>query len=104
MNGKVGDKATEIIWKAVQTYSDGIVVEWAGAEDSEHPASLTVVNPAGASADGHGAKITDKHAAAEEKTTELGTETGASNTPLYLSIAALIAGLISLIISLKKRG
>lgn len=104
MNGKVGDEATEIIWKAVQTYSDGSVVEWAGAEDSEHPASLTVVNPADASADGHGAKTTDKHAATEEKTTELGTETGASNTPLYLSIAALIAGLISLIISLKKRG
>jgi uncharacterized protein YcnI len=104
MNGKVGDEVTEIVWKAYQTYSDGSVVEWAGAEDSEHPASLTVVNPADASAHGHGEKTTDKDASSEEKVTEEVKETSASNTPLYLSIAALVAGLIALVISLKKRG
>lgn len=104
MNGKVGDEATEIIWKAAQTYSDGSVVEWAGAEDAEYPSSVTLVNPADPSADGHGASATDKHAATEEKATESGTENSGSNTPLILSIVALIAGLISLVISLKKRG
>jgi uncharacterized protein YcnI len=104
MNGKVGDEVTEIVWKAYQTYSDGSVVEWAGAEDAEYPSSVTMVNPADASADGHGASATDKHTATAEKATEEVNEISESNTPLYLSIAALIAGLISLVISLKKRG
>jgi uncharacterized protein YcnI len=103
MNGKVGDEVTEIVWKAYQTYSDGSVVEWAGAEDAEYPSSVTLVNPTEASTEGHGAKANEKHVATKEKATEEGTETSASNTPLYLSIAALIAGLISLVISLKKR-
>lgn len=105
MNGKVGDKATEIVWKAIQTYSDGSVVEWVEAEEANHPASVTVVNPADAAAHGHGEKTTDKHASSEEKATEEVKETSASaaNTPLYLSIAALIAGLMALVISLKKR-
>ena len=106
MNGKVGDKATEIIWKAIQTYSDGSVVEWVEAEEANYPASVTVVNPADASAHGHGEKTTDKDASSEEKATEEVKETSAStsNKPLYLSIVALIAGLIALVISLKKRG
>jgi len=104
MNGKVGDKATEIIWKAIQTYSDGSVVEWVEAEEANYPASVTVVNPSDASAHGHGEKTTDTDATTEEKVTEEVKETSASasNTPLYISIAALIAGLIALVISLKK--
>jgi uncharacterized protein YcnI len=104
MNGKVGDKATEIVWKAIQTYSDGSVVEWVEAEEENYPASVAVVNPADASAHGHGETTTDKDTSSEEKVTEEVKETSASNTPLYLSIAALVAGLIALIISLKKRG
>lgn len=104
MNGKVADEATEIVWKAIQTYSDGSIVEWAGAENSEYPSSLTVVNPAEASADGHGASTTDKHAATADPVTEEVKETDSANTPLYLSIAALIVSLISLLLSFKKRG
>jgi uncharacterized protein YcnI len=104
MNGKVGDKATEIIWKAIQTYSDGSVVEWVEAEEANYPASITVVNPADASAHGHGKQTTDKDDLSEEKATVEVKETSTSNTPLYLSIAALVAGLIALLISLKKRG
>ncbi|MEH6992662.1 YcnI family protein [Neobacillus drentensis] len=106
MNGKVGDKATEIVWKAIQTYSDGSVVEWVEAQEANYPASITVVNPADSSAHGHGEKTSDKAASSEEKATEEVKETSvsASNTPLYLSIVAIIAGLIALVISLKKRG
>lgn len=106
MSGKVGDDATEIVWKAYQTYKDGSVVEWVGAEDAEKPASVTVVHEADGSAHGHGAGTTDstsdKHAANEA--TEETADTGTSNVPLYLSIAALIAGLLALGFSLKKRG
>lgn len=104
MNGKVGDEATEIVWKAIQTYSDGSVVEWVEAEEANYPASVTVVNPADASAHGHGEKTSDKDVSSEEKVTGVVNETSTSNTPLYLSIAALAAGLIALLLSLKKRG
>jgi uncharacterized protein YcnI len=109
MQGKVGDEATEIVWKAYQTYKDGSVVEWVGAEDAEKPASVTAVNPAEATdAHGHGEKSTDSSSNTHEDTkaeaTEDETKTDSSNAPLYLSIAALIAGLLSVGISLKKRG
>jgi uncharacterized protein YcnI len=106
MSGKVGDDATEIVWKAYQTYKDGSVVEWVGAKDAEKPASVTVVLPADASANGHGDKSTespaDKREVATEKATEEAT-TSVNNIPLFLSVAALITGLVSLVISLKKR-
>ena len=106
MQGKVADDATEIAFKAYQTYQDGSVVEWIGAPDSEKPASVTTVNPkpADGSDDHHG--TTEK----EETKTEQANEetvketTSASDAPLYVSIAALIAALISLGISLKRRG
>ena len=61
MQGKVDDQAKEIIWKAYQTYQDGSVVEWVGAEDAEKPASVTKVNPAVAgTTHSHGATNTEK--------------------------------------------
>jgi uncharacterized protein YcnI len=56
MQGKVADDATEIAFKAYQTYQDGSVVEWIGAPDSEKPTSVTTVNPkpADGSDDHHG--------------------------------------------------
>ena len=59
--GKVDDQATEIVWKAYQTYQDGSVVEWVGAEDADKPASVTKVNPAAVgTTDSHGATNTEK--------------------------------------------
>ncbi len=109
MQGKVGDEATEIVWKAYQTYSDGSTVEWIGAPDADKPASVTTVNPADGSSDhGHGAAADDSakedHSAAGDLEHDTEAATSTSNVPLYLSIAALIAGLAALVISLKKRG
>lgn len=102
MSGKVGDNAKEIVWKAYQTYKDGSVVEWVGAEDAEHPASVTVVHQADASETGHGqgAVQKDTTSANHEEKTEAAAQ---SKIPLYFSIAALIAGLIALVVSLKKK-
>lgn len=97
MQGKVGDEATEIVWKAYQTYKDGSVVEWVGAADADKPASVTVVKPADTSA-AHG-----QHEATKEHTTDDESKTDSSNVPLYLSIVAIIAGLLSLGISLTKK-
>ncbi|MBW7460709.1 YcnI family protein, partial [Paenibacillus sepulcri] len=39
IQGRVADDAKELVWKAYQTYSDNTVVEWVGADGSDHPAS-----------------------------------------------------------------
>jgi uncharacterized protein YcnI len=108
IQGKVGDEATEIVWKAYQTYSDGSTVEWIGAPDADKPASVTIVNPADGSSDhGHGtaaAEPSKDHSAEGDLTNDTEAKTATSKLPLYLSIAALIAGLLALVLSLKKRG
>lgn len=78
MQGKVADHATEIVWKAYQTYSDGSVVEWTGGAGSDTPASITTVVPSASS-----------------------DQSEASGLPLYLSIAALVLAVVSLIVSLS---
>lgn len=106
IQGKVGDEATEIVWKAYQTYSDGSVVEWVGAPDADKPASYTTVNPADGSGHGHGGTSADSsndHSAGGDLANDTETNTATSNVPLYLSIAALIAGLSGLVISFRKK-
>jgi uncharacterized protein YcnI len=107
VQGKVADDAEEIVWKAYQTYSDGSVVEWVGAPDADKPASFTAVNPADGSDHGHGGTSADSskdHSAAGDLENDVEAKTATSNLPLYLSIGALIAGLLALVLSLRKRG
>ncbi|WP_442954376.1 DUF1775 domain-containing protein [Paenibacillus sp. MMS18-CY102] len=54
VNGKVADDATELVWKAYQTYANGTLVEWVGGDGADKPASVTAVTAAEASSDGHG--------------------------------------------------
>ncbi|WP_045519547.1 YcnI family copper-binding membrane protein [Neobacillus niacini] len=109
IQGKVADDATEIVFKAYQTYQDGTVVEWVGTQDAEKPASVTTVNPKPADGSGdHHSTVKTNESKEEVKTEQANKEevnetTNSSNAPLYVSIAALIAGLLSLVISLKKR-
>ncbi len=46
MPGTSGEDAT-IAWPVTQTYAGGEVVEWAGPEDSDTPASVTRVTAGG---------------------------------------------------------
>ncbi|PZE19927.1 YcnI family protein [Paenibacillus xerothermodurans] len=103
MQGKVADTAAEIKWKAYQTYKDGSTVEWVGAEGSDKPASVTKVTPkpAGTALDSHGHSSAPAQAAsAHPQSAEAG---GGDSTPLFLSIAAVVLALVSVIISLSKR-
>lgn len=96
MQGKVADTATQIIWKAYQTYKDGSVVEWVGADGSDKPASVTTVKAkaTGTTTDSHG----------QTKTTETAAGSApSSNTSLYLSIVAVVLGALALIVSLLKK-
>lgn len=45
---------TRLVWPVVQTYADGIEVAWTGPEDSDRPASTTLIRPAGDAAPGVG--------------------------------------------------
>ncbi|WNQ13033.1 YcnI family protein [Paenibacillus aurantius] len=96
MQGKVGDTATSLSWKAYQTAADGSKVEWVGAPDSDKPASVTIVKakPAGAATDSHGAADSSHSMEPAQDNAKL---------PLYLSIAAVVLGALSLLVSLSKR-
>jgi uncharacterized protein YcnI len=109
MQGKVADQATQITWKAYQTYKDGSVVEWTGAAGSQTPASVTVVKakPAGAaSGDGHDHGGAHGPAAGQSDVSAGADGSGfyaSSRLSLYLSVAALALGLAALIVALTKK-
>jgi uncharacterized protein YcnI len=101
---KAGDKAVKIAWKAYQTYKDGSVVEWVGADGSDKPASVTNVTAkqAGASTDSHG--NTSTAAANTNASQPAASSTGAaSQLPLYLSAAALVLSLAALFVAISRR-
>lgn len=100
-SGQAPEKATELRWKAYQTYADGTVVAWDQAEsghghDSENPNkgpfSVTkVVNET-------------EEAAAAQKTEQAAADTKkAAGRSLYIAIAALALGVISLSLATRKK-
>ncbi|MDW4509582.1 YcnI family protein [Priestia megaterium] len=89
MQGKVGDNAKKIVWKAYQTYKDGSTVAWEGPADADTPASITtVVKGNGAEGDSHISATNDDSNSA---------------LPTTLSIVALVLGIVSLILSLRRK-
>ncbi|MBO7744679.1 YcnI family protein [Paenibacillus sp. MWE-103] len=98
ISGKVADDAAQLVWKAYQTYSDKSVVEWVGADGSDHPASVTAVVAGAAEGDGHGAPAAsaDAEAAADKSGAK-------ENASFVLSIAAAVLGAAALIASLTRR-
>lgn len=98
MQGKVADDAKELVWKAYQTYSDGEVVEWTGAADSDKPASVTTVTAAvgDGHGGGHGVSGTDSAESASD-------DAGRDVLTLSLAIAGLAAGVLALLIALFRK-
>jgi uncharacterized protein YcnI len=74
-------------FKALQTYSDGSVVRWIDASESDaHPAPVLTLTPTGSSADGSSPSTAmDGHVTVTQKP--------ASKTPLVLSIIALVVAI-----------
>ncbi|KKB34415.1 YcnI family copper-binding membrane protein [Bacillus thermotolerans] len=107
MQGKVAADATEIIWKAYQTYDDGSVVEWIGAQDTEKPASVTTVHPKptdnGEDNDQSAQAEDEEESATGSSIEEDAQTTSLSGMPLFVSIAALIIALLALILSFRRR-
>lgn len=96
IQGKIGNQATQIVWKAIQTYKDGSAVEWTGPSDSKNPASVTTVKPADAAANHEHSDQDHQHATAHP------TESS-SKGPWILSIVAVVLGASALIVSFVKK-
>ena len=92
--GKAGDKLT---FKALQTYSNGEVVRWIGAPDSESPAPVLTVT--GTQATGAAAPRAVAPASADAGG---GASKGLAVTALVLGALGLIAGVAAL--GLRRRG
>jgi periplasmic copper chaperone A len=90
----------QLVFKAVQTYSNGDVVRWidlpqAGQPEPEHPAPVLALTRAGASADaGDAAGAQGDPAAASAAGSGTGSST--DTTALALGAAGLAAGLLGL--------
>jgi uncharacterized protein YcnI len=69
--------ATRLVWAAYQTYANGERVEWVGPEESEAPASVTVVRAAG-----DGAR---------------------TDWPLYVAALSLLLAIAAVALSLRPR-
>ncbi|MDH2363185.1 YcnI family protein [Priestia megaterium] len=98
MQGKVGDNAKKIVWKAYQTYKDGSTVAWEGPADAEAPASITTV------VKGNGTEEDSHTPATNQATEDNQTDNNVSTSPLpvTLSIIALVLGIASLFLSLRR--
>ncbi|RKQ90399.1 uncharacterized protein YcnI [Solirubrobacter pauli] len=94
--GKAGDTLT---FKALQTYTDGEVVRWIGAEDADKPAPTVAVTEAagehGAGADHATPTATPETTDAERTSATTGDDGGSSDT---LAIIALIVGALGLVV------
>jgi periplasmic copper chaperone A len=88
--GKPGDKLT---FKAIQTYSNGEVVRWIGAPDSDTPAPIvTVVKASGASGTS-AAPAAPASGSASSDTDGGGASKGLGVSALVIGALGLIAGL-----------
>ncbi|NBD26600.1 DUF1775 domain-containing protein [Paenibacillus sp. T1] len=103
VSGKVADDATQLVWKAYQTYSDKSVVEWVGAAGSDHPASVTTVVAGTGEGDGHGAPAAGDAGSAASDEADNGSGGTKENVTLGLSIAAVVLGALALIAALARK-
>jgi uncharacterized protein YcnI len=107
------EKGDQIVWKALQRYSDGKVVRWIGSPDSDNPAAVTKIS-ASAPKENAGGEAAAATATAAPATTATAAPTAAaaattsddgsdSPLPLILSIVALALGATALANTLRKR-
>ncbi len=85
----------EIVFKALQTYSDGTVVRWietasAGGAEPEHPAPVVTLEKV--------AEGSDHHAAASDTETASGTKSSDDSSSDTLAIVAIAIGALGVIL------
>jgi uncharacterized protein len=91
--GKAGDKLT---FKALQTYSNGEVVRWIGAPDSDTPAPIVTVTKAGEDAGWTAATPAAPAPASAPGDDDGGASNGLGWSALIVGALGLVAGLAAL--------
>ena len=84
---------TELVFPAIQTYSNGEVVRWIGAADADEPAPRVTLEAAQAE---HGAPTATTAPTETEESGEDDESEDRANLALGLGAAGLIAGLAAL--------
>ncbi|OHV27199.1 hypothetical protein BBK14_04775 [Parafrankia soli] len=108
--GPLPEKGDQVVFKTLQTYSDGEVVRWvdvaaAGAAELEHPAptvTLTAAAAAGHDDDGDDTASIEYTAATESDSTSDGTARALGITGLVLGVLGLAAGAFALITTRRR--
>jgi len=95
---------TTLVWKALQTYSDGTIVRWIGAPGSEQPAPVTRV-VAGAPPQNAGGEGTATKPGGTTTTQTAGATAGSSDDGIDwvargLALAGVFAGLAAIVLAL----
>ena len=101
-SARMPDGETALTFPSFQTYSNGDVVEWTGAPDSEEPAAVVTVYDIGAE-EGQGdlavlAGVTD---AVEEESQD--QDAGKETLAIGLGAGGLVLGLIAIVLASRKR-
>lgn len=99
-----GSEPRKVSWKARQTYADGTVVEWAGAEGAENPAAVTNIKGPDAATQGGAITTTSGGALTSPSgpvvTQEVPTSTQSGTTvSMVLATTALVIALAALALS-----
>ncbi|SQD98199.1 MULTISPECIES: YcnI family protein [unclassified Parafrankia] len=108
--GPLPEKGDQVVFKTLQTYSDGEVVRWvdvaaAGAAELEHPAptvTLTAAAAAGHDDDGDDTASIEYTAATESDSTSDGTARALGIAGLVLGVLGLAAGAFALITTRRR--
>ena len=87
---------SQVVFKAVQTYSDGSVVRWidpvvAGQPAPDHPTPILKLTPAGTDSGGTGATVAASASSSAAKTSD--------STARTLGVVGAVAGILALIVS-----
>lgn len=106
-SAKMPDGEEDLEFRAIQTYSDGEVVRWTGAPDSETPAATVTTYDLGLE-EGQGelALLAELAAASGETDSGAGSDDGGDEgveTGTIISGIALVLALIALVLSMRGR-
>jgi periplasmic copper chaperone A len=96
LSAKVPAEQATLSFPATQTYSNGEVVHWIGAEDSDTPAPRVTLT---ANAEEAAPAVTDTTAASEDE----GDDSSRADLALVLGIAGLVAGVAALALVFLRR-
>lgn len=98
-------KADSVTFKAIQTYSDGKVVNWVeeatGSTEPDFPAPTLAIGPANGEEHGHGSDTKEPAAAASDEAND--GSNGLAITGVILGGLGLVAGLGALFLVTRKR-